>query len=517
MISSIALDYFLRLVQQDHVSVKLNRLVRLAAETAKLPMAWVALILPKRIAFIAAHGSYISGYDNPPSFEEAGYSPDSIAYVADTLSHPGFRGAGFVTKEPFVRAFVRIPIKQSSLPLHISLVVANRSALPTNFGQSQAEQDSINVLRAIAETISTEIEVLVAVVAASIQNKLRSENSNLNLFNKPNYVIVNDAVPSQMPDKVHLTPSAPVGGASGERVTNASSRNSRLAFQESPDKYGNETFASFAPECKKLSTVRNPTARDKADSSGSVPAKAAARKIRSKAASEKLQETSVDTLAFETEVDEISDFLEEMGWSAKQSEMTRPIQMSSAAEPTQNFLMKTLVNRSTIRGRNGISYLTMRAWRKPIKEYQIIALRSLKPAESNCFVDAIVDEMSAVVEQFIGMSGFKTVVPVPCGSSGNNCLSLRIAKALAAKHGLKMVEAFEPIIASGSSHPKKNVTRPPMKLVRPVTDAVLLVDDVATSGQHLEEATKLLRQHTNTVFSVAWIGGDSNEKAQEEA
>jgi len=56
-----------------------------------------------------------------------------------------------------------------------------------------------------------------------------------------------------------------------------------------------------------------------------------------------------------------------------------------------------------------------------------------------------------------------------------------------------------------------------MKLVRPVADAVLLVDDVATSGQHLEEATKLLRQHTNTVFSVAWIGGDSNEKLADEA
>jgi len=453
MISSIALDYFSRLVQQDHVSVKLNRLVRLAAETVKMPMAWVALTLPKRIAFIAAHGCYISGYDNPPSFEEAGYSPDSIACITDTLSHPGFRGARFVANEPFVGAFVRIPIKQSSLPLHISLVVVNKSALPANFGQSQAEQDSLNVLRAIAETITAEIEVIVAVTAATMQNRLRSGKPQLHTFNEADYIFLNRAQTDNTPDKRDLKPSAPLGGTSTAPVKNAPSRSANSAAKEFQVANGVEAIASLSPARKKLSPVRKPIANAKAD--------AAAVNARLKSAPANLRETSVDTLAFETEVDEISGFLEQMGWSARQSEMTRPIQMSSAAEPTQNFLMKTLVNRSTIRGRNGISYLTMRAWRKPIKEYQIIALRSLKPAESNCFVDAVADEMSAVIEQFIGMSGFKTVVPVPCGSSGNNCLSLRIAKALAAKHGLKMVEAFEPIITSGSSHPKK---MPPVHL-----------------------------------------------------
>jgi hypothetical protein len=41
-----------------------------------------------------------------------------------------------------------------------------------------------------------------------------------------------------------------------------------------------------------------------------------------------------------------------------------------------------------------------------------------------------------------------------------------------------------------------------------VSGPVLLVDDVSTSGAHIEEAVELLRPHANMVFAVAWISGD---------
>jgi orotate phosphoribosyltransferase len=47
-----------------------------------------------------------------------------------------------------------------------------------------------------------------------------------------------------------------------------------------------------------------------------------------------------------------------------------------------------------------------------------------------------------------------------------------------------------------------------MRIIGEVQGPVLLVDDVATSGQHIEEAAHLLREAGANVLAVAWIGGD---------
>ena len=47
-----------------------------------------------------------------------------------------------------------------------------------------------------------------------------------------------------------------------------------------------------------------------------------------------------------------------------------------------------------------------------------------------------------------------------------------------------------------------------MTLVEKVPGPVILVDDVATSGAHVEEAVKLLRPVCGAVLAVVWISGD---------
>ncbi|MGL4404534.1 MAG: hypothetical protein ACRCT6_02145, partial [Notoacmeibacter sp.] len=66
----------------------------------------------------------------------------------------------------------------------------------------------------------------------------------------------------------------------------------------------------------------------------------------------------------------------------------------------------------------------------------------------------------------------------------------------------------------GVSHPKQNVKRPPMKMTRIIDEPVLLVDDVATSGSHLEEAVALLKPTCGAVLPIAWLGGDVSEKEE---
>ncbi len=50
-----------------------------------------------------------------------------------------------------------------------------------------------------------------------------------------------------------------------------------------------------------------------------------------------------------------------------------------------------------------------------------------------------------------------------------------------------------------------------MQLAQPTDQPTLIIDDVATSGAHLEEATRLLRTPTTPVLAIAWIGGQASD------
>ena len=74
--------------------------------------------------------------------------------------------------------------------------------------------------------------------------------------------------------------------------------------------------------------------------------------------------------------------------------------------------------------------------------------------------------------------------------------------------GINYEDAFETIEVTGSSHPKTNLKRPKMRMAKVPIGPILLVDDVATSGAHIEEATMALRKHDLAVTSIAWIGAN---------
>ncbi|MBL8590769.1 MAG: PAS domain-containing protein [Methylobacteriaceae bacterium] len=182
---------------------------------------------------------------------------------------------------------------------------------------------------------------------------------------------------------------------------------------------------------------------------------------------------------------------------------------AAPSEPTLAFLHETLVRKRSIRTRHELSYITLRAWRRPIREYQIKGLRALKADIPDEMPRLIAAELEEEARSLIGVAAFRAVVPVPCGHSAGPCLSVEIARALAAAIGAPVVQALIAPRRSGVSHPKDNARRPPLTLSRPVSEPLILVDDVATSGSHLEEAAQLLRPHCGALLAIAWIGGDS--------
>ncbi len=180
------------------------------------------------------------------------------------------------------------------------------------------------------------------------------------------------------------------------------------------------------------------------------------------------------------------------------------------SEPTFRFLQETLATRLALRQRNDSSYLTVRTWRKPIKTWQLDALRALKAYPPLGAVRAVAAEIKRAVDQVIGVGAFGAIVPMPGGHSGQrNSFSVRIAAELAKLCDRPLIRALALRPHPGSSHPKANVDRPPLELVQSLDQSALLVDDVATSGRHLEEGVTLLRRSAPSVFAVAWIGGET--------
>ena len=172
------------------------------------------------------------------------------------------------------------------------------------------------------------------------------------------------------------------------------------------------------------------------------------------------------------------------------------------------FLMSTLTPRTSVRNRKDVSYVTLRTWSKAIKEHQISALKIVKIDPDPLFVEAVAGEMAEHVRRLFGEPRVGCVVPVPGGHSrSDECLSVQLARALARNLKVPFVNALSQPPRKGRSHPSKNAALKPPKLVTDQAhEAVLLIDDVATSGRHIELAIHALRSMTQHVTAIAWIG-----------
>ena len=184
---------------------------------------------------------------------------------------------------------------------------------------------------------------------------------------------------------------------------------------------------------------------------------------------------------------------------------------ASVLDPTSGFLLDTLVVKKVIRQRNGVSYLTLRSWRKSIRDSQIKALRHLKSDPPAAFVAAAADEIAAAARAAFGAAAFGSVVPVPCGhSQRDDCFSVRLARAVAPRLGTSCAEVFACQARQGSSHPRRNTALPRLRKLSDPAFPVLVVDDVASSGRHIEQVSDALGASQQGIFKIAWIGGDAS-------
>lgn len=178
---------------------------------------------------------------------------------------------------------------------------------------------------------------------------------------------------------------------------------------------------------------------------------------------------------------------------------------SNDLEITGKFLLETLRTNRRLLSRREISYHAAMTWRAPIKEYQITALRLLKQFQPAELTNRVARQLSLEATSLFGASAYDYVTHVACGHSGPGCFASKIAAGVARELGKEFVQVFTDLEVSGTSHPRKNASRPKMRIRHMPDKPVLIIDDVATSGAHICEATRLLRENGCNAFPLAWI------------
>jgi hypothetical protein len=186
---------------------------------------------------------------------------------------------------------------------------------------------------------------------------------------------------------------------------------------------------------------------------------------------------------------------------------SRGVPSHEGLDAVTQFIAKTLISRTTWHASGVHGYTTIRKWRSAIKDHQVDAISALKQHPTSAFIDLMAKEIATAANHQVGRKNISAVVNVPCGhSKTNHCVSellgRRVAEILDARH----VDAFVRQHRPGKSHPRKNAGLPPFEFQKPVEGTVLLVDDIATSGQHLMRAAEALEGHADHAISIAWIG-----------
>lgn len=174
-------------------------------------------------------------------------------------------------------------------------------------------------------------------------------------------------------------------------------------------------------------------------------------------------------------------------------------------------LLSGLVIRPALRSRNEIGYVTSRAWRADAKKSQVKAFKREKAAPTSDLIATAAGEIEAVLRKYAPISD-AVVTSVPCGHSRRpDCFGKRLAQRVSEASGLPFVQVWEDRFCSGVSHPKEFKNLPPLVWKVVPETFTIIVDDIATSGWHLEEALNALRGRGIGSMALAWIGGTVGE------
>jgi hypothetical protein len=171
-------------------------------------------------------------------------------------------------------------------------------------------------------------------------------------------------------------------------------------------------------------------------------------------------------------------------------------------------LLGSLVYRPMVFRRNDVAWIAACAWRAHAKVDDIAALKQAKRALDPRLIVEAAELIAGLVRQLRGKRAADAVTSVPCGHSRRpDCLGKQVAQAVAEALGLPFRQVFADRPCSGVSHPKEFVKLPPLERIADPRTSMILVDDLATSGWHVEESLTALRGLGVSASAFVWITG----------
>jgi len=181
---------------------------------------------------------------------------------------------------------------------------------------------------------------------------------------------------------------------------------------------------------------------------------------------------------------------------------------SVPVEATVPDVLGGLVHRPTVYSRKAVSWISVRSWAAKSRIADIAAVKVAKRAVDQGVIDAAAYELAAILRKMIGPATGWTVTNIPCGHSQRpDCFGKRLSAAVAQQLGIVHLEVWADRFCTGSSHPKEFAKLGPLEWIAAPTSAMIVIDDVATSGWHMEEALTALRNRDITALGVVWISG----------
>ena len=186
----------------------------------------------------------------------------------------------------------------------------------------------------------------------------------------------------------------------------------------------------------------------------------------------------------------------------------------SAKEPEllsdRDILLRSLMYRPTIFQRKDVRWIAAHAWRSQAKERGIKALKAVKDDFDPAFIKAAAGPVSALIRQLFGSGPAHGVTCIPCGHSCRaDCFGKLLAQGVAQEMGMPFIQVFADRHRTGVSHPKQSAKLPPLRQVARPPGSTIIIDDVATSGEHLEQAVLALRRVGIAASAFAWISGST--------
>lgn len=178
----------------------------------------------------------------------------------------------------------------------------------------------------------------------------------------------------------------------------------------------------------------------------------------------------------------------------------------------KDTLLSALIYRPTIYQRNDIRWIAAHAWRAKAKAQGIAALKEAKRRLDPSLITEAAEPITALIRQLIGETPAQAMTCVPCGHSRrSDCFGKQLAHRVAELLGVPFIQVFSDRPCAGVSHPRRSAKLPPLAQIGSPPRSVIIVDDLSTSGRHLEEVILALRRLGTAASAFVWISGSVNQ------